>query len=99
MSDKNYIQEITSRIRDLVGPSALPKEGDSELLNSYALLVLAKGESVTNEDVHDAWSVWATKYAPDSESLVPYSELSDGLKEEDTPYAVAIRAAAKTIDT
>ena len=35
----------------------LPEDGLDQLFSSYALLALSKGVRVSNEDVHDAWSV------------------------------------------
>lgn len=99
MNDESYIQEVAQQIRGLVDPSALPEQGLDELFNSYAVLALAKGEEVTDEDVHNAWSAWASKYSPDSKSLVPFDELSDDVKSEDTRFTTAIRTVAKTIKT
>lgn len=98
MDDKSYIRELAQQIRARVDPATLPTEGLDELFDSYAVLALSKGEDVTNEDVHNAWSAWATKYAPESESLVPFDELSEEVQQEDTRFTVAIREVSRSID-
>lgn len=84
-------------------PDAYPDAGGAEtaeeerLIDLYALLVLTTGEETTLEDVHEAWGVWRSRAAPDHKSLVPFEELAYEVRENDRPYAEAIRAAAKTI--
>jgi hypothetical protein len=94
----NYIEEIASRIRSKVDPSKLPKDGMDQLFASYALLALSKGTAVSNEDVHDAWSAWATEYDPDSSSLKPFDELEPAVQDEDRVYRDAIREVADSLD-
>lgn len=93
--DQNYIREIAQKIRAKVDPNALPEKGIDELFDSYAVLMLAKGEHVTNEDVHDAWSAWATKYSPTSKSLVPFENLPKEVQDDDTRFTLAIRQVAR----
>jgi hypothetical protein len=83
MAYKNYIRELAEQIKSKVDPSALPSKGVDELFDTYAVLALSKGATVTNEDVHNAWSAWATKYDPTNTSLVPYSELAKEIQQED----------------
>ncbi len=71
-----------------------PGEADERLIDLYTLLVLVKGESVTLEDVHDAWAVWTEPTRPDHRSLVPFDQLSTEVQELDEPYRAAIAAAA-----
>lgn len=97
-NDKSYIRELGEQIRAKVNPSALPETGLNELFDSYAVLALAKGRQVTNEDVHNAWSSWATKYQPGSDSLVPYEELAEKVQQDDTRFVKAIRAVAELIE-
>lgn len=99
MDDKSYIRELAQQIRAKVDQSALPDEGLDELFDSYAVLALAKGTTVTNEDVHNAWSAWATKHDPTSESLVPFEELPKKTQEDDTRFTEAIHDIAKSIDS
>lgn len=96
--DENYIEEISLRIRAKLDPSKLPKQGLDQLFASYALLALTKGADVTNEDVHDAWSAWATQYDPSNESLVPYDELSPETQSQDTLFRDAILQVAASLE-
>ena len=51
----SYLAQLAQDIRDEVPPELLP-DGDLNLLFSiYAVLALAKGASVDDEDVHNAW--------------------------------------------
>jgi len=97
MSDKSYTDEIASKIRLLIDPSKLPADGLDELFDSYALLALSKGSDVTNEDVHDAWSIWASKFDSNNPSIKPYDELDTETKSEDTIFTDAIRKVSKSL--
>lgn len=61
MHDKSYIRTVAEQLRESFDKSELPSKGLDELFDSYAGLALSKGLAVTNEDVHNAWSAWATK--------------------------------------
>jgi hypothetical protein len=98
MNDDNYIEEIASQIRAEIDPANLPDDGLDQLFASYALLALSKGVDTSNEDVHDAWSVWATQFDPQNRSLVPFDELSAENQAQDTIFRNAIRKAAKALD-
>lgn len=90
----NYLDELARRIHALAEPGGeAPTEGDILLYRTYAVLALAKGAAVTNEDVHNAWAAWAAQYEPEHRSLVPYDELPEAAQRLDAPYADAIRAA------
>lgn len=97
MHDPNYVEEVSARIRALIDPNKLPNKGLSRLFSSYALLALSKGAEVSNEDVHDAWSIWATQYDPDNDSIVPYEELSADVQSEDTIFRDAIRKVSRDL--
>jgi hypothetical protein len=96
-SEQNYIDEIASRIRARIDPIELPDTGLDQLFASYALLALSKGLEVSNEDVHDAWSVWATQFDPGNSSLVPFDELSAESQAQDTIFRDAIRETASQL--
>ena len=98
MNDKSYIRKLAQEIRSKLDPSALPDQGLDELFDSYAVLALTKGVEVSNEDVHNAWSAWATKYYPDSDSLIPYQNLSKDVQDQDTRFAEAIKEVASDIE-
>lgn len=97
-SDENYITEIASRIRAEIDPDKLPDRGLDQLFASYALLALSRGVEVTNEDVHDAWSAWATEFSPDSDAIVPYDELASDVQAQDTIFRDAIRSVARSLN-
>lgn len=97
-SNDNYIEEIAEQIREKLDPEQLPDRGLDQLFASYALLALSKGSSVTNEDVHDAWSVWATEFDQDNASLVPFDQLSAKTQRQDQVYRDAIRDVAATLN-
>lgn len=98
MQDKSYIRQVANQIRSRFSHSDLPNKGLDELFDSYAVLALNKGLGVTNEDVHNAWSAWATKYDSDNSSLVPFDDLPNKIKEQDTPFTQAIKEVAKSLD-
>lgn len=85
----NYVQQVTQSLTEQI-----PGQ-DNSLYQLYTLLALVKGEDVTLEDVHDAWSVWRNETNPNHKSLVPFNELIPEIQELDRPYAEAIVKAAK----
>lgn len=95
--EENYIEDVSAQIRAKIDPLKLPKDGLDELFASYALLALSKGSRVTNEDVHDAWSTWATQFDPGNDSLVPFDELSPDIQSQDTIFRDAIRQVADSL--
>jgi hypothetical protein len=92
----NYLDELASRIRAEVPPGDLPHDDTKALFRLYAVLLLAKGEDVTQADVHNAWSAWMADRDGDHESLVPYQELAPGTTADDEPFVAAIRSVARS---
>ena len=90
-----YLEDVAQDIRNAVPEDALPDEDTTSLFLSYAVLLLAKGEGVTGEDVHNAWVAWTLSKGEAHEMLVPFSELSSDTQSEDSPYVVAIRTVAR----
>jgi hypothetical protein len=90
-----YLDDIAASIREAVPKEALPSEDTTDLFLSYAVLLLAKGEDVTREDVHNAWVAWMLAEDEEHESLVPYAELPSATQAEDSPFVIAIRTVAK----
>ena len=90
-----YLEDIAREIRNTVPDDALPDEDTTSLFLSYAVLLLAKGEAVTREDVHNAWVAWTLSKGEDHETLVPFSELSSETQSEDSPFVLAIRQVAR----
>ena len=97
MTNQNYIREIANKIRAESGCMELTNKGIEELFDAYAVLALAKGPKVTDEDVHDAWSAWATKFDPNDGSVVPFDELSPKIQGLDSPFTKAICSVASTL--
>lgn len=91
-----YLEDIAQDIRNAVPDDALPNEDTTSLFLSYAVLLLAKGEAVTGQDVHNAWVAWTLSKGEDHETLVPFSELSSETQSEDSPFVLAIRQVART---
>lgn len=95
MSETTYIDALADSIRDQTPGDLLPDDADDPrlLFRLYALLALAKGESVTTRDVHDAWTVWMLDRGQEHESVVPFEQLSPRVQDEDRPFLEAILAA------
>lgn len=96
-SSDNYISIISDRIRSCLEPEEIPDKGLELLFGIYAVLALTKGADVTDRDVHDAWSLWATLYEPDSDSLVPFNKLADDVQSKDSKFTEAIVKIAKEL--
>jgi hypothetical protein len=91
----SYLEEAAGLIRAELAADAEPPANSESLFVLYAVLMRAKGESVTLADVHDAWSAWAVITQPGHKSLVPFQDLDPETQEADRPYAEAIRRAAR----
>ncbi|MFE0173540.1 hypothetical protein ACFWZ2_14575 [Streptomyces sp. NPDC059002] len=89
-----YLDPLADLIRSCLPPTAEPPADSDDLFRIYAVLLLAKGEQVTDEDVHNAWSAWMQSVDNSHEALVPFHDLDPKTQAFDTPYAEAIRAAA-----
>lgn len=90
----NYIEDLARKIESELDEASRPSDRGPELYRLYALLALVKGPNVSLSDVHDAWSVWMSETDPVHSALIPFEELDNAKKEEDRPYADAIRRAA-----
>lgn len=90
-----YLDTLAKEIRGIVAADALPDEDTSGLFRTYAVLLLAKGEEVTREDVHNAWVAWMLDKGERHQSLVPYAELPADTQAEDSPFMVAVRTVAR----
>jgi hypothetical protein len=86
----SYIDRIAAEIRRAADPDAAQTDEDLGLYRYYAVLLLAKGQGVTAEDVHNAWSAWASEHEPDHRRLLPFKELSLRSQRDDLPYVEAI---------
>jgi hypothetical protein len=90
-----YLDALADEIRRAAPSDALPDEDTSSLFRSYAVLLLAKGEEVTPEDVHNEWVAWMLDRGESHESMVPFAELSAETQAEDSPFMVAVRTVAR----
>ncbi|MFE3760823.1 hypothetical protein ACFXPI_03540 [Streptomyces sp. NPDC059104] len=90
-----YLDRLAALIRSCLPPEAEPPQDSAALFRMYAVLLRAKGEEVTDEDVHDAWSAWMQTVNSTHEALIPFNDLDPHTRAFDTPYAEAIRAAAR----
>jgi hypothetical protein len=95
MTTLNYLDLIAAEIQRTADPESTPPDEYLPLYRQYAVLLLAKGELVTAEDVHNAWAAWASDHEPESRHLVPFKELSLKLQDKDQPYVEAIQAVAR----
>ncbi|MEV5350661.1 hypothetical protein ACIG54_05570 [Streptomyces achromogenes] len=93
-----YLDPLAELIRSCLPPGATPPADADDLFRLYAVLLRAKGEQVRDEDVHDAWSAWMQTIDSSHDALVPYEELDSRTRAADTPYAEAIRAAARHLE-
>jgi len=91
-----YIDEITNKVAERTHIR------NKYLVRLYALLVLVKGEDITLEDVHDAWSM-DMNFKPQTDycyghehlSIVPFNELCMGIQNKDQKYVDILRSIAK----
>lgn len=91
----NYLDLLGAEIQRAADPDATPPDDDLPLYRLYAVLLLAKGEGVAFEDVHNAWAAWASDHQPDNRHLIPFKELSLSEQRKDEPYVKAIKQVAK----
>ena len=90
-----YLRLLADEIREVVPIDALPDGDTLELFLAYAVLLLAKGEAVTSEDVHNAWVAWMVGRREQHESMVPFAELPIETQAQDSPFVLAIRTIAR----
>jgi hypothetical protein len=91
----SYLDGAAQAIKERIPAQLLPDNDTiDDLFRLYALLARVKGEAVTPEDVHDAWSLWMLRQDRDHGSIKPYAELDPSTRREDRPFVEAIRAVA-----
>ena len=83
----NYIEKIKRELDFILKMSGTEYE---DLLDVYALLVFTVGENCTNENIHDAWSIWQSKTAPNHRSIFPFNELTKEVQDLDSKYRDAV---------
>jgi hypothetical protein len=98
----SYLDDLAKTIRDRALAAGLlsgdrPTRHLDSLFRLYAVLALAKGEAVTPEDVHNAWTAWRQDSHGDHSALRPFRELDRKTQAADWPYAEAIRSAVREL--
>jgi len=89
-----YLDRIAAVIRSHIPTERMPEGNADDLLRLYAVLLRAKGLTVTDSDVHDAWSAWMADSESGHVSLVAFEDLSEDVQKEDRVFAIAIQRAA-----
>lgn len=93
----NYLDKLAAEIQRTAEPESHPPDEDLPLYRLYAVLLLAKGTDITDEDVHNAWAAWASERDPDHHNILPFKELSLRTQRKDDQYVEAIRAVAERL--
>lgn len=88
-----YLQRLAHEIRRAVPAHLVPPDSNGLFL-IYAVLATSKGEAVTAEDVHSAWVAWMELRGERHESMAPFSELPQTVREQDAPFVRAIKEVA-----
>ena len=91
----SYLDKIAAEIRRTADPDAAASDADLPLYRLYAVLLLAKGKETTAEDVHNAWSAWASEHDPEHRNLLPFKELSLSVQRKDNFYIDVIHQVAE----
>ena len=91
----SYLSDDADLIRSELPPGTRPPPDSDQLFILYALLMRAKGEEVTAEDVHDAWAAWILGREGTHKSLLPFESLDPEIQREDYPYVEAIHRAVR----
>jgi len=92
-----YLADLAQMIREELSESDLPEGPVDDLFILYAVLLLAKGESVSRGDVHNAWSAWIMRTDPLHPAILPYSSLDPETAAQDEPFVRAIRRASRRL--
>ncbi|MFJ4937363.1 hypothetical protein ACIP8U_26395 [Streptomyces pseudovenezuelae] len=90
-----YLDRLADLIRSCLPPEAKPPADSDGLFRIYAVLLQAKGEQVTDEDIHNAWTAWMQSVNSAHDALIPFKALDPDTRAADAPYAEAVRAAAR----
>lgn len=91
----SYLDKIATEVRRTADLEAALSDEDLPLYRIYAVLLLAKGQDVVAEDVHNAWAAWACEHDPENRNLLPFKELSLQTQRKDQLYVDAIHQVAK----
>lgn len=89
-----YLERDADLIRQCLPAGVDVPDDSDDLFLIYAVLLRAKGTGTQAADVHDAWSAWMIGVDPGHNSLRPFDDLDPETRGEDSPFLLAIRAAA-----
>lgn len=89
-----YLDDVAAQIKRQIPQGLLPPHDTKSLFRLYAVLLLAKGATVTVRDVHNAWVAWMQEHDPGHRSIRPFDELDAETQASDEPFAEAIRSVA-----
>jgi hypothetical protein len=93
-----YLDDISAAIRHELPADLLPDEPHVErLLRCYAVLIRAKGDGVTIEDVHDAWAAWMLDVDPQHSAIRPFDQLDPQTQQQDLPFLRALHRVASEL--
>jgi hypothetical protein len=90
----SYLDVLAVQIQREVPAEMWPGYDTELLFRLYALLLLAKGTSVTAPDVHNAWAVWMQETDPGHHAIRPFEELDPAAQASDEPFVAAIKLIA-----
>lgn len=90
-----YLDEIAELIRVHIPADRMPAGDTNELFRGYAVLLRAKGKSVSQSDIHDAWVAWMVGRGKQHGALIPYEDLPEDVRDLDRVFAEAIRKASE----
>jgi hypothetical protein len=90
-----YLDNIAAKIRERIPAERMPTGDVEALLRIYAVLLRAKGATVTYSDIHDAWAAWMVQRDRSHAALVAYENLPANIQEEDQIFTKALRSAAE----
>lgn len=93
----NYIDALALMVYECGNPDEPMDDAEWHLYRTYAVLVLAKGEETTAEDVHDAWSAWALEHRSFSKNIIPFDQLTPDVQAMDDEYVAAIHSVRRRV--
>ena len=101
----NYIEILAKEIRlerdsrrteaDPRNMKARDRLKKDKLYRIYAVLALAKGLSLSIEDVHNAFVAWLADWCNTAPCCVPFAELPEAAQEKDALYLDVILTVLK----
>lgn len=94
----NYLWDAVEAVRAQLSEDDLPAEGGDSLLVAYALVLLLRGRSTSDRDIHNAWAAWKICDRQEDPDLVPFDQLDAETQDKDRKYAAAVQRAAEVLE-